>query len=233
LINPYGEIWIFPQYDSIRMVGDHFELVSNGVATLKSPSGELLLNMDENYQQVKDYGEGYFLIEKENRWGFVDDRGRLRISNRYDWAGPFSEGLAPIMLRGKWGFIDKNETIQVQPYYDSVTPFEDGASIVLQGANYGLIDVKGNEVLELIWKSVYRLNSGNYIVQDWDNRFGLVNGDGSFRLRPAYDYLEDFGDRVLVSKTGAWGVMNYSGQQIFKINHEDVKIVGHYTMIKN
>ena len=54
------------------------------------------------------------LIEKENRWGFVDSKGRLRISNRYDGAGPFHEGLAPIMLRGKWGFIDKSGKTKIK-----------------------------------------------------------------------------------------------------------------------
>lgn len=233
LLNPYGEVWVYPEYDTIKLVGNHFVLIDEGAVILKSSTGAVLIHKEEGYKRLRDYSEGYFVIEKDGRWGFVDDQGRLRISNRYDAAGPFIEGMAPIMLRGKWGFIDKNETIRVQPYYDAVMPFAAGASIVSQGGQYGLLDKQGKEVLELIWKSVYRLNTGNYIMQDKDNRFGLVNEDGSFILRAAYDYLEDFGDRVLVSKNGAWGVLNYSGQQIFKINHEGVKIVGDYTMIKN
>lgn len=233
LLNSFGEVWVRPEYDTIRMTGDHFALVDDGLVTLKSSSGQVLLHPEEGYRQVQDYSEGYFLIEKENRWGFVDKQGRLRISNRYDAAGAFHEGLAPIMLRGKWGFIDENEMIKVQPYYDAVTPFFKGASIVLRNGKYGLLGRDGSEVLELIWKSVYRLSTGNYIVRNMDDQLGLVNGDGSFILRPAYDYLKDFGGRVLVSKNEAWGILNYSGQQIFKINHERAKIVGEYTMIKN
>ncbi|WP_424962306.1 WG repeat-containing protein [Ekhidna sp.] len=233
LLNSYGEVWVHPEYDSIRIIGDHFELIRDGYVTLKSSSNKVLLYPEEGYQQVQDFSEGYFLVKKENRWGFVDDQGRLRISNRYDSAGAFHDGIAPIMLRGRWGFIDKNETLKVQPYYDAVTPFSNGRSIVFQNGKYGLLDGDGREVLELIWKSVYRLNTGNYIVQNMDNRFGLVSEDGSFILRPAFDYLEDFGDRVLVSKNGAWGILDYSGLQIFKINHESAKVVGNYTMIKN
>ncbi|MEQ9009249.1 MAG: WG repeat-containing protein, partial [Ekhidna sp.] len=164
---------------------------------------------------------------------FVDEQGRLRISNRYDNARVFNEGRAPISLRGKWGFIDYEENLIIQPYYENTSQFIKGLAVVHRNGKSGLIDKNGTEVLELIWKSVHRLNTGNYIVQDINGQYGLVNEDGSFILRPAYDHLSDFENQVVVSKRGAWGVLDYSGQQIYKINHEDVKVVGEFTMIKN
>ena len=233
LINRYGKMTVMPIYDSIRMWNDHIEFARNGEISLMTPSGQLILKAEESYQAVGGYGEGYFLVKKEHRWGFVDDKGRLRISNRYDDGCPFNEGLAPIKLRGKWGFIDKTELIRIQPYYHSVSPFINGRAIVRLNQRFGLVDENGKEVLALDWKAIHRLNTDNYIVQDIDNRIGLVNEAGSFVFRPSFDYLEDFGDRVLVSKNGDWGVLNYSGQPIFKINHEEVKVTGKFTMIKN
>ncbi|MEQ9466183.1 MAG: WG repeat-containing protein [Ekhidna sp.] len=233
LLNEYGEMFIAPEYDTIQRWSDHFMLSRDGRVSLVSPTGVRILREEEGYQQVAGYGEDYFLVQKEGRWGFVDNKGRLRISNRYERVRAFNEGMAPVLIRGKWGFIDKSEALRIQPYYDEVEPFSDGASIVRLGNRMGLIDVNGKEVLELIWKSVYRLNSGNYIVQDMEDRVGLVDGDGSFILRPAYDHLEDCGDRVIVSSNGTWGILDYSGQQIFKINHEEIRVIGEFIMIKN
>ncbi|WP_370090207.1 WG repeat-containing protein [Ekhidna sp.] len=233
LLNDYGEMVIYPSYDRIQMVGDHFTLWDSTGVSLAEKTGRIILKPEENYQEVSGFSEEYFSVKKENRWGFVDDHGRLRISNRYDDVRTFQEGMAPVKLREKWGFINKEEHLVIQPYYQSVTKFNDGVSVVQIDGKYGLINTEGKEVLELIWKSINRLPTGNYIVQNMDDQFGLVNGAGRFILRSEYDHLQDFGNQVLVSKGGAWGVLDYSGHQIFKINHEEIKVVKNLTMVRN
>ncbi len=233
IMNAYGEVVVQSEYDHIEEWSDYFALYNDGSVTLTEKSGKEVINQGEGYQEVKGYGEGYFPVKKENRCGFVDDQGRLRISNRYDDARPFAEGLAPIMLRGKWGFINKSEEIKVQPYYENVSPFIDGRAIVRLEKNYGLVDNNGEEVLNPTWKSISRMDTGSYLVEDSNNQFGLVDKNGSFIFRPSFDYLDDLGGRVLVSKNGKWGILNYSGQPIFKINHEKVKVIDDFTMIMN
>ncbi|MEO9872890.1 WG repeat-containing protein [Ekhidna sp.] len=233
LLNAKGEIEIYPEFESIKLWSDHYELSNDGVSILLNSEGERILRYEEGYQNISGYGEGFFSITKENRMGFVDNKGRLRISNRYDQVGSFQEGRAPILLRGRWGFINKNEQIRVQPYYESVSSFEKGKSIVEVNGMYGLVDKEGNEVLELIWKSIRRLSTGNYLVQNIDSQFGLVDGSGVFILRPAYDQLEDHGSQILVSNNNAWGVLDSDGQQIFKINHREIKVKGNYLMVKD
>ena len=233
LMNSSGEMVVMPQYSSIRLLEGYFELKSESGISLMNSDGKIILKEEEGYQQVSGFSEGYFMVKKENRWGFIDDLGRLRISNRYSGVGPFSEGMAAIKLRGKWGFIDKDERLRIQPYYDRVLTFKNKRTIVQLDGQYGLVDENGREVLELIWKSIHRLNTDNYIVRDKDNRVGLVDEAGSFIFRPSFDYLEDFGDRVLVSKNGSWGVLSYSGNPIFKIKNEEIKVVGDFTMVKN
>lgn len=233
LIDRYGELVISPQYDRIRLWSNYYELTKDDRITLRNELGGIILKLTEGYQEVSGYGDEYFVIKKENRWGFVDRQGRLRISNRYDLARPFNENLAPIKLREKWGFIDKSEEIRIQPYYDDVTPFQHGRSIVSLDNQYGLVNESGDEVLELIWESIRRLSTGNYLVRDKSGRFGLVDANGSFIFRPSFDQIKDFGDRVLVSKNGVSGILDYSGHPIFKLNKEEIKVIGDLTMIKN
>lgn len=233
LMNQFGEVLLRPQYDNIHLLSDHYVLQRGNQISLIRPTGKLIIEESEDYEEISGYNEEYFVVKKAGRWGFVDDLGRLRISNRYDDAKPFTEDLAPIKLRGKWGFINKKEELIIQPYYKSVSPFKNGRSIVLRDEEFGLIDQNGKEVLELNWKYISRLETGNYIVQDNKDQFGLVDANGSFIFRPAYDHLEDYGDRVLVSKNGAWGLLSYSRHPIFKINHEEIKVIGNFTMVKN
>ncbi|WP_420317600.1 WG repeat-containing protein [Ekhidna sp.] len=232
LLNQYGELLVIPIYNEIRMIDDYYELSRNGISTLITITGNTIIDQSDNYQQVFEFGEKYFVVMKESRWGFVDEEGRLRISNRYDSARMYQNGLAPIKLREKWGFIDKNETIVVQPYYDEVYPHQNGIAIVRVGKKFGLIDLEGEEVVELNWRSIYRLETGNYIVENIEGKFGLLDKSGRFILRPSFEYLEDFGDQILVFKNGFWGILDYSGRPIFKINHKEIKVLGDLTMIK-
>ncbi|WP_462247336.1 WG repeat-containing protein [Ekhidna sp.] len=232
LLNSFGEQIVMPEYDTIRLWSGHLELMKDGYVVLINETGKKILKPEEFYQEVKGFDEDYFVVKKEGRYGFVDLQGRLRISNRYDNARPFHEGLAPIKLRGKWGFINKEEQIKIQPYYQHVTAFKDGRAIVKLGDKYGLIDENGNEVLELNWKSILRLETGSYLVQDIDERYGLVDASGGFIFRPSFDNLEDFGDKVLVSKNGAMGILNYARHPIFKVSYEEVRVNGDFTMIK-
>ena len=232
LMNQHGEVIIPPVYDEIEEWEGYFELISDSGIELRDGSMKAVLAIEEEYQDVNGFNDGYFVVRKENRWGYVDQDGRLRISNRYDDARPFHGGLAAVKLRRKWGFIDKEENIRVQPYYDLVTPFNGGMSIVAHEGKYGLVDNNGREVLELVWKSIHRLNSGNYLVQDIDGLYGLVNDKGSFIFRPDFDHLQDFEDHVLVFKNDAWGILNYERHPIFKINYEEIKVIGDLIIVK-
>ncbi|WP_421763450.1 WG repeat-containing protein [Ekhidna sp.] len=220
-------------YDQIDLAGEYFVLYKNGTIEMRDEEGRLVVELNKEYQAIGDFGEDYYLAKKQNRWGFVDKKGRLRISNRYDSAQIFRENRAPVMLRSKWGFINKNEDLKIQPYYEEVSLFENGVAIVMLDGKYGLIDKEGREVLELKWKSIRRLATGNYIVQNMNGQVGLVNEMGGFILRPAFDDLKDIGNRILVFKNSEWGMLDYSGKPIFKINHEEIKVFEDLTMIKN
>ena len=233
LLNHFGELMIYPDYDHIEPVGNAFVLRKEKEISLISSLGNLIITPNESYQSITGFSEGYFLIKKGNRWGFTDDQGRLRISNRYDSASTFKEGLAPVKLRGKWGFIDKNERLVIQPYYHSVSSFENELAIIEVDEKFGLVNKQGKEVLSIEWKNITRLTSGNYRVESPNGRVGLVNRLGSFILRPAYNQLIDLGGRVLVQNNSLWGVLSYSGKQIFKINNKDIDVSGEFIMLMN
>ena len=60
-----------------------------------------------------------------DKWGFVDKDGNLKVQNIYDMVTEFNEsGYAGIKLNGKWGSINSNGEVVQEPIYelDDISP---------------------------------------------------------------------------------------------------------------
>ena len=53
------------------------------------------------------YEEGFYIVIKEERYGFIDINGKELTQCVYDEAHPFSEGLALVKKNGSYGYVDK------------------------------------------------------------------------------------------------------------------------------
>ncbi|MEI6157440.1 MAG: WG repeat-containing protein [Atribacterota bacterium] len=47
------------------------------------------------------------IIEKDGRFGYVNNKGKEIIKPQYEKADFFSEGLAAVRVKGKYGYINK------------------------------------------------------------------------------------------------------------------------------
>ncbi|MEM9325401.1 MAG: WG repeat-containing protein, partial [Bacteroidota bacterium] len=148
LISREGEVIFDPIYDEVAHKGNYFVGHLEEGVVVKDGTGEMIVPLDQEVQDVAGESEGYIHIVKRGLHGFVDLEGRLRIANRYDSARIFCEGMAAIKLIGKWGFINIDERLVIQPFYASVSDFSNGLAIVSNGM-YGLIDKQGKHRFEL------------------------------------------------------------------------------------
>lgn len=232
LINPLGELLAEPNYKRIISKGDFIELRSDLFSKLIHKDGKAILDEDDEIEEVGEFSESHFAIKKNGRWGLVDHLGNLRISNRYDSIGVFKEGIAAIKIRDKWGFIDKEESLIIQPYYDKSSSFQDGLAIVESDNLAGIIDLKGEVIVALAFASVERLSTWNYLIKDQSERYGLVDHDGKFIIRPSYQYLEDTGQGIIVMHNNLWGYLDYDGHQVFKLTYSFIEVVENYLLLK-
>ena len=72
-------------------------------------------------------------VQLVQKWGYMDERGRLAIPVQFNDAGYFSEGLAPVSLDGKFGFIDTAGHFAIAPKFDWAGEFESGLAPVTEG----------------------------------------------------------------------------------------------------
>ncbi|MEQ9414988.1 MAG: WG repeat-containing protein, partial [Cyclobacteriaceae bacterium] len=154
--------------------------------------------------------EGLRGIIRNGKYGFIDNRGRLRIANRYEGIGNFENGLAAVKILGKWGFINAEDKIVINPSYESVSEFRKQVAIVKRG-KFGFVDKTGKLVLETRYDSIFTLDTDKFLIQH-NQLLGLADENGTVLIEPRFETLEDLGNGyVIVSREKKYGLLTQSG----------------------
>jgi hypothetical protein len=165
----------------------------------------------DNTDKIFSESEGLRAIYKDGKYGFIDNRGRLRIANRYEGARAFSDGFAAIKIRGKWGFIDQEENLVIQPVFDAVEEFHDGFAIVSQNKLTGIIHTNGKVILPLRYDDIRHSEQGRYVLTQ-NNLVGMADSRGNVIIHPKYDRITDTGTGYLiVQRNGKFGIVSLDG----------------------
>ena len=98
---------------------------------------------ETSYRQIRSYSEGLAAVEKNGRWGFIDQTGKEVVKPGYTAVQNFSEGRAAVQIEGRWGFIDRSGRLVVKPQYTDVWPYQNGQATVRDGQRLKQIDGKG------------------------------------------------------------------------------------------
>jgi hypothetical protein len=165
----------------------------------------------ESIQEVYEEKEGLRAIKKDNRYGFVDSRGRLRIANRYESVKSFSENFAAVKIRGKWGFINREDQIAIQPVYENVEPFSNGFSVVRQKDLFGLVDTSGKLLLPVRYETIEVLPDKKIKVKQ-NGLWGLSENSGKILLHPKFETLTPLNNGyAIISRDNKFGVVTHEG----------------------
>lgn len=88
------------------------------------------------------YHDSLALIEKNERYGYVNLDGQIVVYPALEDAYQFTDGLAPVKM-GQWGYIDTKGDIFIMPVFDFASPFSYGrAEVTYQGVLHKM-DVRG------------------------------------------------------------------------------------------
>ena len=98
------------------------------------------------YDRIRPYSEGFAAVEKNGRWGFIDQKGRETVRPQYQDVLAYGEARAAVKKDGRWGFIDTKGKETVKPEYDTVWPYKDGRATVQKDGERRLLDLDGHAV---------------------------------------------------------------------------------------
>ena len=102
-------------------------------------SGELVIQPE--YDDARNFSEGFAVVRIKGRWGFIDQSGEEVIPVKYKSAWAFSDGLARVQtFEDKMGFIDKTGQWKISADYEEVMDFKENRSRIRKENRFGYID---------------------------------------------------------------------------------------------
>lgn len=186
--------------------GEKWKIDAFGIAT------SLVPKINHTFQQIQSATEGYAAIKKDNKWGFTDLQGRLRIANRYDSVLPFAYGTAAFKLRNKWGLLNKEDKIVLQPAYDSLKRINENLMIASKKNQAGIINLQGEIILPFRFDKVELWLNENFLLTK-DDLLGWADKDGRLIVEPKYQAILPTKNFLLAKILNLWGVVDFSGKQ--------------------
>lgn len=225
VINKAGKIIVPIDYDSVfAPSADTVFLVTKDykIGTYDK-YGNTLSVPNEKLQQAFPLHDGRARMLKNDRYGYIDKMGNVRISPQYVNAMDFSDDRAAVVITGRWGFIDEVENIKAQPYYSDVYPFIHGAARVKLEGKWTFINKSGKEINSTWYEEIKPTPYGNWYLYN-KKRIGIADNSGQEIIIPRYEQIEDFGNGYYkVKREGHVGVLNNKADFIIPFEYDDVQ----------
>lgn len=140
------------------------------------------------------YNQNLTPIKKDQRYGYANAQGQIKIPARFEMAYGFDEGLALVKLGGKYGFIDKTGSLVIKAVYDDAWGFLGGRANVLKDGKYGFIDKRGNLVIKTVYDQTGHWFESGLTPAKQGNKWGYIDPNGTVKIPFVYDMADDFSE---------------------------------------
>lgn len=238
-VNSKGEYVINPQFDEATMFRE-------GIARVKKDGKYGYIRKDGNYLCLPTYvdatifREGIaWVVEEKGAPTAIDTEGKRLFTLQEAYSvSCYSEGLARFGQRncenGKIlsGYLDKRGNVVIPPVYTSAGAFGQGlAAVSKDWSPHGYINPKGEVKINYQFVSAGRFDKqGRAIVgqEDKEMRYGVIDKQGKFVIRPQFALLHGGGDRyrIKLERGSDYGYCDAKGKLVINPQFEDASPFG-------
>lgn len=156
------------------------------------------------------------MMQRQGKFGFVDDRGRLIIPNRYDSMKPFSGKLAAFKLIGKWGYLNATDKIIINPLFDFAGDFQGGYAIASKNKKFGVVDEHGNIQLSFRYDSIR--TSKEKLLTYLSGKVGVASLQGKILVEARYDHIEQLTNgHLIIGNDNKFGLISADGLNLIPL----------------
>ena len=92
-------------------------------------------------------------VREKGKWGYVNNKGDIIVSPKYDTCTGFKYGYGRIKLNAKWGIVDRSGTEIFPPKYGNILPGENGYFIYYDNG-WGMMDKNGKVLIQPTLSSI-------------------------------------------------------------------------------
>lgn len=190
------------------------------------------------YEYIGYFSEGFALVKKDGKYGFIDKTGKLVIPAIYEKVQPFSEGLAAVGIGVTLEDIYKNKDIENKDIEDEDIENKDikdrlRKSIIDHFNHFktlpitvkivwGFIDKTGKLVIPAIYDDVQPFSEGLAAVEK-NGKCGFIDKNGEEIVPPVYDWVSDFNNGfAIIEKDRKFGFIDKTGKEIVSPIYESM-----------
>lgn len=166
--------------------------------------------------------DGMASVERDGKWGFINDAGQEVIPCIYNEVWRFSHGIARVQFNGRWGFINMEGKAVIPCIFDD-TGFMDevGVATVELNGKYGYYSKDGQEVVPCIYDSASDFCEGFALVMKND-LFGYIDPTGKEVIPCKYSCACDFCQSYArVWNDNKLGLIDKKGNEVIPCIFED------------
>lgn len=195
------------------------------------------------------FSDGLLPVKDEDgKWGYVNKKGEMVITPKYDSYTPFSDGLALVSKSEKDGnssvlVIDKNAEVKMElklKKFELQSPFKNGLAVVedKDKDRIGFINLNGE--FKKVPKKVRRINDYDnnvFTYTDENGKWGVMGLDenNTEYIRAKYSNIQLISsDKFLVKDDKEYVILNKEGNKIldFGDDYEQVDLFGSNFIVK-
>jgi hypothetical protein len=172
------------------------------------------------YDFAKDYVNGISMVERSDKWGVLDSKGKTLIPCDYDQIN-FLENTDNSILKvskeqQKYGLIDTLGQVTVSLMYDELGEFREGRLAVRKGNKWGFVDKHGREVIPCRFTKVNNFSEGFATVK-LSSKWGLINKLGETMLEFEHSALGNYANGLVWFRgSSGKGYMDINGRTIIE-----------------
>ncbi len=188
-------------------------------------NGNIVVQFSEEFAYIFNVADGMFKVGNHlNKFGFINEAGKLSTPISYDEVWNFSGGLAPVLVKSgreqKVGFIDKSGEIVIPLTYEFAYIFSDGLAKIRKKGKDFFIDKTGRVTFSSKYDYVLYKNFTKGLCvatkgKDDNKKYGYIDKNGKLAIPFDFEKAGEFDNGIAsVKKNGRYVIINTDGETI-------------------
>lgn len=173
------------------------------------------------------------LVNKDNKYGYIDSSGKTIINPIYNSASYFKDGYATVTSSNSYKIIDINGNIILDDY-DYLFFYNTNLILAKKNGKYGYIDINDQVIIDFMYEKIDKLdvdyNHYNHFYVEKDEKFivavdkkyGLINKCNEVLIDFDYDQITRFYQSYIVKKDNLFGLFDHNGQMQIEPTYEEI-----------
>lgn len=237
IFTDYENLEPIANYDSNNIISyeqNAIKVQKNGKYGMINIEGKEILPCEYDALYSLKNTNNSILVEKDGKIGLVDSTGKVIIEPQYKeirgLGTDYTSGYIVITEDNQYGVVDcNNQKVLDTKYQDIKSLTDNGTYVVKENNNWELVQRNGevtfSDGLKNV-KDILGLKNGNVIIQNTNNKVGVINTTGETILNTVYDDIEfAFVDSYIIEQNGKYGIAKKNDEIVLNPTYTTINYI--------